>query len=98
MMIDEPIWKHISHEMRAWVELIFNMEIRMSDEGGYSTGVETFDKVVNLVVGDNRNKHPHISNATMHLAQQFFGSGLPFLLYRISKQPQVSRIGRVVNS
>ncbi|WP_340819003.1 PHP domain-containing protein [Methanolobus sp. WCC4] len=98
MMIDEPIWKHISHELNAWVELIFNMEKRMTEEGGYSTGVEVFDRVVSLFVDENRKKHPHISNATMHLAQHFFGSGLPFLLYRISKQPQVSRIGRVVKN
>ncbi|MEZ5334806.1 MAG: PHP domain-containing protein [Methanolobus sp.] len=98
MMIDEPIWKHISHELHAWVELIFNMEKRMPYEGDYSTGVEVFDRVVNLVGGENRTKHPHIYNMTMYAAQQFFGSGLPFLLYRISKQPQVSRIGRVVNS
>jgi hypothetical protein len=98
MMIDEPIWKHISHELNAWIELIFNMEKRMPHEGDYSTGVEVVDRAVSLVCGENRDKHPHICNMTMHLAQQFFGSGLPFLLYRISKQPQVSRIGRVVNS
>ncbi|WMW24373.1 PHP domain-containing protein [Methanolobus sediminis] len=98
MMIDEPIWKHISHEMNAWVELVFNMEKRMPYEGDYSTGVEVFDRVVGLVCGDNRDKHPHMYSMTMHFAQQFFGSGLPFLLYRISKQPQVTRIGRVVNS
>ena len=98
MMIDEPIWKHISHELNAWVELIFSMEKRMPHEGDYSTGVEVVDRVVSLVCGDNRDKHPHVCNMTMHLAQQFFGSGLPFLLYRISKQPQVSRIERVMNS
>ena len=98
MMINEPIWKHISHELNAWVELIFNMENRMPYEGDYSTGVEAFDRVVNLIVADNMEKHPHITNMTMHLAQQFFGSGLPFLLYKILKQPQVSRIGRIVNS
>ncbi|SFM91042.1 PHP domain-containing protein [Methanolobus profundi] len=98
MMIDEPIWKHISHELNAWVELIFNMETRMPYEGDYSTGVEAFDRVVNLVGRENMEKHPHMTNMTRHLAHHFFSSGLPFLLYRLSKQPQVSRIGRIVNN
>lgn len=98
LMIDEPVWRHISRELNAWVGLIFNMEARMPYEGDYSTGVETFDKVVSLVGRERIEKHPHLTSMTMQVAQQFFSSGLPFLLYRISKQPQVSRIGRIVNS
>ncbi len=98
LMIDEQIWKHISNELNAWVELIFNMEKRPSGYDDYSTGVNTFDKVVNLIGSEKMEKYPRFNNITMNLAQHFLGSGLPFLLYRISKQPQVSRISRIVNA
>ncbi len=36
---------------------------------------------------EKMEKHTHFNNMIMHLAQQFSASGLPFLPYRISKQP-----------
>ncbi|WP_094228639.1 PHP domain-containing protein [Methanolobus psychrotolerans] len=98
MMIDEPIWKHITQELNAWIELVFNMENGTSEETRYSTGVNTFDKIVSLVGKDRLGKHSLMNMTTLYLAQHISGSGLPVFLYMLSKQPQVSRINRIIKS
>ncbi|MDG6244621.1 MAG: PHP domain-containing protein [Methanolobus sp.] len=97
MVIDEPIWLHISRELNSWIELVFNMESETSKDTDYSTGLKTLDKVISLVGKERLGKHPRVNNTTMYLAQQISGSGLPVFLYMLSKQPQVSRIGQIIN-
>lgn len=97
MVIDAPIWKHITWELNAWVELAFDMDRDVREEA-FTTGVGVFDKMVDLIAGDLNEKSPLVGGIAKGFFKQISGSGLPFLLYRMLHQPEVSRIGRVIGS
>ncbi len=98
MVMDEPVWKHITMELNAWIELVFNMEQAPDKPAQYSTGVQKFDRVVDLMIGkDKLGKYPKLTNMAMNLIQHVSDSGVPVFLYMLSKQPQVSRINRIIS-
>lgn len=98
MVIDQPIWKHITGELNAWVELVFSMKKDIREEMGFSTGTGVFDRVLGILGNDAVERSPRINNAAKNIIKQVSGSGLPVFLYMMSKQPQVSKIGRVINA
>jgi len=98
MMINEPIWKHITHQLNVWIDLMQNMEAGITDEMSYSSGVKTIDRIVYLVGKDRMGKYPQFNSITTGLAHLVFSSGFPFFLYMLSKQPQVSRISKIVRN
>ncbi|MBN2110812.1 MAG: PHP domain-containing protein [Methanosarcinaceae archaeon] len=97
MVIDEPIWKHLSREASAWIELVFSMEKEMREEMGFTTGVGKVDRLVNLFDKYGLSNHHRLNGAAMGIMQLVSRSGLPVFLYMLSKQPQVSRIEKMVN-
>ncbi|WP_406656640.1 PHP domain-containing protein [Methanolobus sp. ZRKC2] len=97
MVIDEPIWKHLTGEMSAWIELVFSMEKDIREEMGFTTGVGKIDRIVDLLDKYGLNHHHRFNSAAMNAMQLVSRSGLPVFLYMLSKQPQVSRIGKMVN-
>lgn len=97
MVVDQPIWKHITGELNAWIELIFSMRKDIREEMGFTTGMGAFDRLLSIMENDILERSPLINNVTKDLIKHVSGSGLPVLLYMISKQPQVSKIGRMIN-
>ncbi|MDW7731197.1 MAG: PHP domain-containing protein [Methanolobus sp.] len=97
MVMDEPIWKHLSRETSAWIELVFSMEKEIREEMGFTTGVGRIDRIVNLFEKYGLSNHHRFNGAAMNMMQLVSRSGLPVFLYMLSKQPQVSRIGKMVN-
>ncbi len=98
MVVDEPIWKHLTRETSAWIELVFSMEKQIREEMGFTTGVGRVDRLVNLFDKYGLSNHHRFNNTTMNIMQLVSRSGLPVFLYMLSKQPQVSRIGRMFNA
>lgn len=97
MVVDQPIWKHITGELNAWIELIFSMRKDIREEMGFTTGMGAFDRLVSIMESDILERSPLVNNVAKDLIKHVSGSGLPVLLYMISKQPQVSKIGRMIN-
>lgn len=98
MVMDQPIWKHITGEMNAWVELVFSMSKDIREEMGFTTGMGAFDRLLSIMGSDVVERSPRLNSAAKSLIKQVSGSGLPVFLYMISKQPQVSRIGRMIDA
>jgi len=79
-------------------EYFRNIEKGTTDEMSYSSGVKTIDRIVYLVGKDRMGKYPQFNSITTGLAHLVFSSGFPFFLYMLSKQPQVSRISKIVRN
>lgn len=94
LIMDQPIWKHITQELSAWVELVFNMDRQTGKE--FSTGVSVLDKAVRLVSSEALAGHPNVNRFTMRSIQKLSTSGLPFFLYLLSKRSQISEIENIM--
>ena len=95
LVMDQPIWKHITQELSAWVELVFTMDGQARTE--FSTGVSVLDRAVRLVSNETLTGHPNVNRFTMRSIQKLSTSGLPFFLYTLSKRSQVSDIESVMS-
>jgi hypothetical protein len=74
------------------------MEKQIREEMGFTTGVGRVDRLVNLFDKYGLSNHHRFNNTTMNIMQLVSRSGLPVFLYMLSKQPQVSRIGKMFNA
>lgn len=95
LVMDGPIWKHITQELSAWVELVFNMDGISQHE--FSTGVNLLDRAVKLILSEKLTEHPNVNLFTMRSIQKLSTSGLPFFLYTLSKRSQVSEIEKMMS-
>lgn len=95
LIMDQPIWKHITQELSAWIELVFSMDRQAVTE--FSTGVSLVDRVVKVVSSNTFADHPNVNRFTMRSIQKLSTSGLPFFLYMLSKRSQISEIERIMN-
>ncbi len=98
MVIDQPVWKHITGELNSWIELAFSMGKGIRDEAGFTTGMGQFDRLITFLGSDLLERNPLINNGAKSVLQHISGSGLPAFAYMLSKQPQVSRITRIVDA
>ncbi|TGC09219.1 PHP domain-containing protein [Methanolobus halotolerans] len=97
MIMDDPSWKHLTREMNAWIELVFSMEKEIREEMGFTSGVGKIDRLVDIFDRYGLSHHQKINGAMMNVMKLISRSGLPVFMYMLSKQPQVSRIGKTVN-
>jgi hypothetical protein len=95
LIMDQPIWKHITQELSTWIELVFNMDKQAGKE--FSTGFGLLDRTVRMVSSETFAQHPNINKFTMRSIQKLSSSGLPFLLYMLSKRSQISEIRNIMN-
>lgn len=98
MVIDEPFRRHLTGELDSWIELAFSRRKDTREEIGFTTGMGQLDKLISLLGSDSLEKNPRMSCTAKSILKHISGSGLPALMYMISKQPQVSRIGRIINA
>ncbi|MCC7575849.1 MAG: PHP domain-containing protein [Methanomethylovorans sp.] len=95
LIMDQPIWKHITQELSAWIELVFSMDRQAGTE--FSTGVSLLDRAVKFASNGKLAEHPHVNRFTMRSIQKLSTSGLPFFLYMLSKRSQISEIESIMN-
>jgi predicted metal-dependent phosphoesterase TrpH len=98
MVIDQPVLKHITGELDSWIELAFSMGKDIREEVGFTTGMRPFDRLLRFLGSDLLERNPRINNGTRSLLHHISGSGLPALMYMLSKQPHISRISRLINA
>ncbi|WP_370575884.1 PHP domain-containing protein [Methanomethylovorans sp.] len=95
LVMDNPIWKHITQELSAWIELVFSTDRQVGAE--FFTGVTLLDRAVRMVASDKLAGYPSVNRFTMKSIQKLSTSGLPFFLYMLSKRSQISEIKNIMN-
>ena len=95
LVMDDPVWKHITKELAAWVELVFSMNQQEGNE--FFTGVRSLDKIINFISTGKITCYPHLNYLTMRFIQKFSMSGIPVLLYILSNRSLVSDIENVMS-
>lgn len=95
LIMDQPIWKHITQELSAWIELVFSMDKQAGTE--FSTGIGVLDRVVKMVSSEKLSGHPNVNRFTMQSIQKLSTSGLPFFLYMLSKRSQITDIENLMS-
>lgn len=63
LVMDDPVWKNITKELAACVELVFSMN--QQEENEFFTGVRSLDKLVRLVSTGKITCYPHLNWLTM---------------------------------
>ncbi len=96
MVMDVPLWKHLSRELSTWVELAFNMDKQL--DTGFFTGVGKVDRAMRILGSEVFSDHPLFNKLTMKSIQKLSLSGLPVLLYMLSMQPMIYEIKNVVST
>jgi len=97
MVVEGGTWKHLTKELNAWVELVFNIDRQVREEMDFTTNVRTFDRLIGVFASERLREFPRLNHTTMRLFQNFSRSGLPAYMYIRSEKPLVSRIEKVVD-
>lgn len=95
LVMDDPIWKHITKELTAWVELVFSMDQQNGTE--FFTGVRSLDSLIKFVSTGKITSYPHLNWLTMRFIQKLSMSGLPVLLYILFNRSLISDIENVMS-
>lgn len=96
LVMDVPLWKHLSREISVWVELAFNMD--KQEDTVFFTGVGRVDRAMKILESEVFVGHPLFNKMTMKSVQKLSISGLPVLLYMMSMRPLLSEIKSVISN
>ncbi len=89
--------RHLTKEWSSWIELVFTMDRQLREDLNFTTKVQSFDRVINLLASERIKEFPRINSLAMKFFQNFSRSGLPAYMYMRAEKPLVSRIEKILN-